>query len=475
MKIKLLGCALLLGAVFLAKPALALHDVSDTTLDILNDADEGRGIAVSEDGNIYVVGTTEGGLSAVGGWVGKFNSSMVLLASATFAPNTCEFHGITVDAQGNAYVIGTLTVPGHVRDIVIAKYNSALQLQSSTTITGMDPTPDRGEAITMDATKTNIYVTGSTNDGLLDNIWVGKFDTNLAPLFSTAFVVPAEEGTGTGITVDSSNNVFVTAELNSENLWLGKFTSSLVFVSSAAPAANTTLRALTHDSAGNIFVTGNGLSSFYIGKFNNDLVEVTHTELITGLDSTGYGITVDQSGNVFMVGQLDDGASQAGWIGHFNSSLVLQSTDTFRGTDSSNGSGTEAFYGITVNRSGEIFVGGTLENMAPTGLDIWIGQFATHQVIPPSSPSSLRAYPNPFIPGESATNNLTFDHLPAGASVKIFTLTGALVKELTATDAGIATWEGVLNQSGEKVASGVYYVFAEGNGSKKTTKVAIER
>ncbi len=69
---------------------------------------------------------------------------------------------------------------------------------------------------------------------------------------------------------------------------------------------------------------------------------------------------------------------------------------------------------------------------------------------------------------------LKFQNLPAGARLRIYTLTGALVRDLNSDGSGQATWDGT-NQSGANVASGVYFVLAQGNGTKKTFKVAVEK
>ncbi len=69
---------------------------------------------------------------------------------------------------------------------------------------------------------------------------------------------------------------------------------------------------------------------------------------------------------------------------------------------------------------------------------------------------------------------MRFRNLPAHARVRIYTLTGALVKDLNSDGVGQGSWDGT-NQSGAWVASGVYFVYAQGNGTSKTIKVAVQR
>ena len=69
---------------------------------------------------------------------------------------------------------------------------------------------------------------------------------------------------------------------------------------------------------------------------------------------------------------------------------------------------------------------------------------------------------------------MRFQNLPAGARLRVYTFAGALVKDLSADGSGLASWDGT-NQSGAPAASGVYFVFAQGAGTSKTIKVAVQR
>lgn len=102
--------------------------------------------------------------------------------------------------------------------------------------------------------------------------------------------------------------------------------------------------------------------------------------------------------------------------------------------------------------------------------------FSTFQVMqasPASALDSVTVFPNPLRPalGHSV---MTFSQLPAEARIRIYTLVGEKVKDLTANASGMASWDGT-NQSGAKVASGVYFVLAQGVGQDRTFKVAIQR
>ncbi len=80
---------------------------------------------------------------------------------------------------------------------------------------------------------------------------------------------------------------------------------------------------------------------------------------------------------------------------------------------------------------------------------------------------------NPIRPARGITDT-TFSNLPANSSLTIYTISGLLVKKLTADSTGVAKWDAT-NSSGRMVASGVYFVLVRGNGTTKTLKIAVQR
>ena len=99
--------------------------------------------------------------------------------------------------------------------------------------------------------------------------------------------------------------------------------------------------------------------------------------------------------------------------------------------------------------------------------------FQIVQAVPPGDLSLIKAFPNPLRPSQGHTS-MTFSNLPADAKLRVYTLAGELVKDLTASSSGISSWDGT-NQSGQKTASGVYFVLVQASGRKKTFKVAVQR
>mgnify|MGYP001575448918 CR=1 FL=1 len=80
---------------------------------------------------------------------------------------------------------------------------------------------------------------------------------------------------------------------------------------------------------------------------------------------------------------------------------------------------------------------------------------------------------NPLRPA-LGIRSTTFSNLPPNARLRIYTLSGRLVKDITADVAGIATWDAT-SSSGEAVASGIYFIHAQANATTRTFKIAVQR
>ncbi|MFA5976327.1 MAG: T9SS type A sorting domain-containing protein [Elusimicrobiota bacterium] len=86
--------------------------------------------------------------------------------------------------------------------------------------------------------------------------------------------------------------------------------------------------------------------------------------------------------------------------------------------------------------------------------------------------SSIRAYPNPWRSDRHQGLPVTFDNLTANSTLKLYTLSGHWIRTLD-TSAGSAGWD-LKNDSGDKVASGIYlYVITNNQGQKTKGKLVI--
>ncbi|MDD4004921.1 MAG: fibronectin type III domain-containing protein [Elusimicrobiaceae bacterium] len=109
------------------------------------------------------------------------------------------------------------------------------------------------------------------------------------------------------------------------------------------------------------------------------------------------------------------------------------------------------------------------------GVAAHLSTFQIMEMLPSASVEDIKIFPNPFNPNTS-NQYMQFTKLPSGASVKIFTYLGELVREMTADISGNAKWDGK-NTYGSNVASGVYIVMVKSadGGAGKILKLAVQR
>ncbi|HAH07174.1 MAG TPA: hypothetical protein DCM05_11750 [Elusimicrobia bacterium] len=112
---------------------------------------------------------------------------------------------------------------------------------------------------------------------------------------------------------------------------------------------------------------------------------------------------------------------------------------------------------------------GTLRVTAETN---HLSVFKVMQIQPTGSISDMRVFPNPLFTHSQVY--FTFDQLPAGARVRVYTLHGEEVFDGTANASGLLTWN-ARNKYGRSVASGIYLAVVEGGGEKKILKVVVVR
>jgi hypothetical protein len=89
--------------------------------------------------------------------------------------------------------------------------------------------------------------------------------------------------------------------------------------------------------------------------------------------------------------------------------------------------------------------------------------------------SAGRVYPNPWRSDRHANFPVTFDGLPANATIRLYTLSGQEVKALGSNGGGQVQWDRT-NKDGTAVASGIYfYSVSDASGRVSLGKLAIIR
>lgn len=100
--------------------------------------------------------------------------------------------------------------------------------------------------------------------------------------------------------------------------------------------------------------------------------------------------------------------------------------------------------------------------------------FQLVSISPAQTLSSGLVFPNPFRPSQGHTA-LKFGQLPVAARIKVFSVSGRLLRELEADSTGqVLNWDAT-DKDGRKLPSGVYLALIESGSDKRTLKFAIQR
>ena len=357
--------------------------------------DEGKDVTTDSSGNIYVTGWTGGGLDGNTNsgnsdiFLVKFNSSGTKQWTQQLGTSSMDFgSGVTTDSSGNIYVTGYTRggLDGNTNsgsyDIFLVKYNSSgtkqwtKQLGTSSLDWGNDVTTDSSG---------NIYVTGFTDGGLdgntnsqgtLDDIFLVKYNSSGTKQWTKQLGYYSEQGTG--VTTDSSGNIYVTGHTQGcnscskvmatrgldGNTNFGSFDIFLVKYNSSGTKQWTKQlgtsywdlgESVTTDSSDNIYVTGftdGGLdgntnyrseckhppkgeverafrpcSDIFLVKYNSSGTKQWTKQLGTSSVDKGRGVTTDSSDNIYVTGGTDgdlDGNTNSGSVDIF---LVKYNSD----------------------------------------------------------------------------------------------------------------------------------------------------
>jgi hypothetical protein len=305
--------------------------------------------------------------------------SISLEWSCTWGGSDFDFgYGVAVDSLGNLYLAGyTYSFRAEVPDIVLIKYDGNGVLQWNRTWDGANL--DYCEDVRVNSLD-NVYLTGGTRSfgvGNLDMVLV-KYDGNGVQQWNRTWGGTGVD-MGTGIAVDSSNNIYIAGYTGS--FGQGKYDMVLVkYDGYGTQQWNCTWGGddydwsygLEVDSLDNVYVTGRtesfgeGGSNMALVKYDGYGIERWNCTWGGNNDEVGYGVAVDSLDNVYI----------AGGIGSFvglNFDMVLVKYDGY-GIEQWNriwgGSDGDWASGVVVDSSNNVFIVGRTESFGAGDYDM---------------------------------------------------------------------------------------------------------
>ena len=381
---------------------------------------QGSSDATDSSGNVYVAGSTWGGLdgNTLTGtydfYVTKYNSAGVKQYTRQLgvAGGTTFGNSVATDSSGNVYVAGYTsggldgnTLTG-TQDFFVTKFNST-GVKQYTRQLGVAGANTQGNSVATDASG-NVYVAGFTGGGLDGNTSTGTTDFFVTKYNSagvkqyTKQLGGATFGTlGYSVATDTSGNVYVAGYTSGgldgntltgtyydffltkyNNTGVKQYTKQL-----GVASVNTIGLSVATDSSGNVYVAGEtwggldsntltGLEDFFVTKYDITGVKQYTRQLgVAGASTAGNSVATDSSGNVYVAGYTTGGLDSNTLTGtadfyvtKYNSTGVKQYTRQLGVTGVSTGGAS-----VATDTSGNVYVagstGGGLDGNGLTGVE----------------------------------------------------------------------------------------------------------
>lgn len=318
-----------------------------------------RAVKVSSTGNVYIT-LLSGGVA-----IAKYSGGSLAWQRSLVNPPVLYNAVLTelaLDSSENIYAVG-YAYNGTYNQITLVKYNSSGVIQWQRKLNQLD---SYGYGVTVDSSN-NIYITGICYAGPAYAI-VAKY--NSSGVLQWQKSLQSSDTYGHGIATDSSGNVYVSVQCSdgtSDVCVLVKLDSSgsTVWSVKLRDGYGTSPRVAV-DSSDGIYLYGGIYNASYgsiqrvLAKYNTSGVLQWQRKIYFDPNDNAYAVTTDSSNNVYISGTGYINTKAYAFFAKYNSSGVLQWQ---RGAAQASGSASYG-YGIASNGS-DFYVVGSASGAGP--------------------------------------------------------------------------------------------------------------
>ena len=473
----LLACSLISSTLFAAEkdPVVVWSRSYDSGA-----GDEARAIAVDAQGNAYATGFSDnGGLNDYFRTI-KYNSSgdTVYNIIPIILTTDCRAHGVAVDAFGNAFIAGYIDgVANH--DFITKGYDSNKSIIFSQSYNSNQA--DEANAITIDASG-YLYVAGFSYNGATNDFRIIKYnssngDTTLNLVYDSSGIDIVN-----AITVDSSRNIYIAGNSGNDYRTIKYNSSGETVWNKTYDSGNTDIAyGVATDAQGNVYVVGTSndgvTDNVRLIKYDSSGNVVWNKIYDSGSTDAGRAIAVDLYGNIYVAGNSGIANRDIRIIKYNPDGTIIWNISYDSGNH-------DDAFGIAVDNLGNLFIAGRSWGTGNFDFRIIKYKLQYDDVVPPTTSGEVKIGSSGgdgiAHPGENVV--IRFKPTEAGkVTVKIYTLSGMLVKELPVYDsAGPNDYNNIIswacdNDGGSKVSSGIYVINIQGPGINFIRKAAVVR
>jgi hypothetical protein len=455
--------------------------------------DRGQYVAIDNEANIYVAGTSDHDQAINNFFILKYNPDSVLQWTANYQmPQRMETRlaGMALDQEGNIFICGgvpNLSIPNDF-DFVTVKYDSQGEFKWEARYFGEDSNWTVATGLAVDAAG-NAYVTGRNEDADARFRYTTiKYNALGLEQWAAIYSNPDNNSYGNmpvAIGLDYNNNVYVTGLLsyidetckyqtikynNSGILqWVELFTPDSSRLIDAVP---TFPYAMAVDSVGNVFVTGNGYWGHEVMAtvaYNTNGVQKWSAFYggYSAYYNQPFDIACDKHGNAYVTGATYDTINFT--CDYITIKYGLNGDQEWTQRYASPQYGYDTPYAIAIDSSDNVFVTGISKG------DVVTIKYSQSQVgiddSPPAIPQTITlepAYPNPFNSRTVLSFNLPTE---ATAKVEVYDISGRLAGVLA--DKKFAAGNHTITWDASGFASGVYFVKLSAEGISQVKKAVL--